>query len=121
MKKDLEIRALGMAVPLHQPPQGCLFHPNRGSQYCSHDYQKKAQAYGLRTSMTGNGNCYDSASVETFFKSLKAELIWRQRWPTMRQATAGIFLYINGFYNTHRRHSYLGGISSLAFAAEVAL
>jgi hypothetical protein len=71
------------------------------------DYQKKLQAYGLRPSMSGKGNCYDNASVETFFKSLKAELIWRQSWPTRRQAEAAIFQYINGFYNTRRRHSYL--------------
>ncbi len=90
------------------------------SQYCSYDYQKKLQAYGLRPSMSGKGNCYDNASVETFFKSLKAELIWRQSWPTRRQAEAAIFQYINGFYNTRRRHSYLGGISPLAFEAKVA-
>jgi monoamine oxidase len=95
-------------------------HSDRGSQYCSYDYQKKLQAYGLRPSMSGKGNCYDNASVETFFKSLKAELIWRQKWPTRRQAEAAIFQYINGFYNTRRRHSYLGGISPLAFEAKVA-
>ena len=120
MKKDLAIRALDMAVRLRQPPEGCLFHSDRGSQYCSYDYQKKRQAYGLRPSMSGKGNCYDNASVETFFKSLKAELIWRQSWPTRRQAEAAIFQYINGFYNTRRRHSYLGGISPLAFEAKVA-
>jgi putative transposase len=61
-----------------------------------------------------------NASVETFFKSLKAELIWRQNWPTRRQAETAIFQYINGFYNARRRHSYLGGISPLAFEAKVA-
>ena len=108
------------AKRLRQPPKGCLFHSDRGSQYCSYDYQKKLQAYGLRPSMSGKGNCYDNASVETFFKSLKAELIWRQSWPTRRQAEAAIFQYINGFYNTRRRQSYLGGISPLAFEAKVA-
>lgn len=120
MKKDLAIRALDMAVRLRNPPPGCLFHSDRGSQYCSYDYQKKLQAYGLRPSMSGKGNCYDNSAVETFFKSLKAELIWRQSWPTRRQAEAAIFQYINGFYNTRRRHSYLGGISPLAFEAKVA-
>ena len=85
VKKDLAIRALDMAVNLRKPAQGCIFHSDRGSQYCSYDYQKKLQAYGLRPSMSGKGNCYDNASVETFFKSLKAELIWRQKWPTRRQ------------------------------------
>jgi len=116
----LDCRAADMAVRLRQPPEGCLFHSDRGSQYCSYDYQKKLQAHGLRPSMSGKGNCYDNASVETFFKSLKAELIWRQKWPTRRQAEAAIFQYINGFYNTRRRHSYLGGISPLAFEAKVA-
>ncbi|WP_340268829.1 IS3 family transposase, partial [Sphingobium mellinum] len=61
-----------------------------------------------------------NAVAETFFKSLKAELIWRQSWQTRRQAEAAIFQYINGFYNTRRRHSYLGAISPLAFEAKVA-
>ena len=70
--------------------------------------------------MSGKGNCYDNASVETFFKSLKAEPIWQKNWPTRRQAETAIFQYINGFYITRRRHSYLGGISPLAFEAKVA-
>jgi putative transposase len=78
------------------------------------------QANGLRALMSGKGNCYDNASVETFFKTLKVELIWRQTWPTRRPAEAAIFQYINGFYNTRRRHSYLSGISPLAFEAKVA-
>jgi transposase InsO family protein len=108
-----------MAVNLRQPAEGCIFHSDRGSQYCAYDYQKKLQAYGLRQSMSGKGNCYDNVSVEAFFKLLKAELIWRQSWPTRRQAEAAIFQYINGFYDTRRRHSYLGGISPLAFEAKV--
>ena len=120
MKKDLAIRALDMALNLRQPAEGCIFHSDRGSQYCSYDYQKKLQAYGLRPSMSGKGNCYDNASVETFFKSLKAELIWRKKWQTRRETETAIFQYINGFYNSRRRHSYLGGISPLAFEAKVA-
>ena len=92
----------------------------RGSQYGSHDFQKKLLAHGLLASMSGKGNCFDNAAVETFFKSLKAEWLWRQNWPTRRQATTAIFQYINGFYNPRRRHSYLGGISPLAFEARVA-
>lgn len=120
MKKDLAIRALEMAINLRQPPKGCIFHSDRGSQYCSYDFQKTLQAHGLRPSMSGKGNCYDNAAVETFFKSLKAEVLWRQSWPTRRQAETAIFQYINGFYNPRRRHSYLGGISPLAFEAKVA-
>ena len=120
MKKDLAIRALEMAINLRQPPKGCIFHSDRGSQYCSYDFQKTLQAHGLRPSMSGKGNCYDNAAVETFFKSLKAEVLWRQTWPTRRQAETAIFQYINGFYNPRRRHSYLGGISPLAFEVKVA-
>jgi putative transposase len=89
-------------------------------RYCTYDYQKKLQAHGLQPSMSSKDNCYDNASVETFFKTIKAELIWRQSWPTRRQAETAIFQYINGFYNARRRHSYLGGISPLAFEARVA-
>ena len=120
MKKDLAIQALDMAVKLRNPPQGCIVHNDRGSQYCAYDYQKRLQRYGLTPSMSGKGNCYDNASVETFFKTIKAELIWRQSWPTRRQAEAAIYSYINGFYNARRRHTYLGGISPLAFEAKVA-
>jgi putative transposase len=97
-----------------------LQRPVESAQYCAYDYQKKLQQYGLTPSMSGKGNCYDNASVEAFFKTIKAELIWRQSWPTRRQAEAAIFGYINGFYNARRRHSYLGGISPLAFEAKVA-
>ena len=120
MKKDLAIRALDMAANLRNPPKDCIFHSDRGSQFCAYDYQKRLQKYELTPSMSGKGNCYDNAAVETFFKSLKAELIWRQSWPTRRQTEAAIFQYINGFYNTRRRHSYLGSISPLAFEAKVA-
>jgi transposase InsO family protein len=120
MKRDLAIRALDMAAALRNPPLGCIFHSDRGSQYCAYDYQKKLQKYGLTPSMSGKGNCYDNASVETFFKTIKAELIWRHSWPTRRQAETAIFQYINGFYNPRRRHSYLGGISPLAFERKVA-
>ncbi|WP_408734736.1 IS3 family transposase [Komagataeibacter europaeus] len=70
--------------------------------------------------MSGKGNCSDNAAVETFFRSLKVERLWRQNWPTHRQATAAIFPYINGFYNPCRHHSYLGSICPFAFAARVA-
>jgi hypothetical protein len=64
MKKDLAIRALDMAVHLRNPLPSCLFHSDRGSQYCSYDYQKKLQVHGLRPSMSGKGNCYDNATVK---------------------------------------------------------
>ena len=105
---------------LRSPPFGCIFHSDRGSQYCSHDYRKVLREHGLQASMSGKGNCYDNAAVETFFKTIKAELIWRKSWKTRRQAETAIFQYINGFYNPRRRHSALAGKSPLAFERQVA-
>jgi len=115
MKRDLAIRALDMAVALRRPPEGCIHHSDRGSQYCSHDYQKLLRQHGFKVSMSGKGNCYDNAAIETFFKTIKAELIWRRPWPTRRHAELAIFEYINGFYNPRRKHSALGWKSPLAF------
>ncbi len=97
MKKDLAIRALDMAVALRRPPKGCIHHSDRGSQYCSHDYQKLLKKHGFKVSMSGKGNCYDNAVVETFFKTIKAEMIWRNIWHTRKQAHIALFKYINGF------------------------
>jgi len=120
MKRDLAIRALKMAIALRRPPKGCIHHSDRGSQYCSHDYQKILRQHGFKVSMSGKGNCYDNAAMETFFKTIKAELIWRFSWPTRRAAEIAIFQYINGFYNPRRRHSTLGGKSPLAFEKKAA-
>jgi putative transposase len=70
--------------------------------------------------MSGKGNCYDNAAVETFFKTIKAELIWHDTWETLRQAEMAIFEYINGFYNPRRHHSALGWKSPVAFERKVA-
>lgn len=120
MKRDLAIRALKMAIALRNPPKGCIHHTDRGSQYCSHDYQKLLRQHGFKVSMSGKGNCYDNAVVETFFKTIKAELLWQQSWETRRAAEMAIFEYINGFYNPRRRHSALGWKSPLAFEAKAA-
>ena len=120
MKRDLAIRALNMAIALRRPPKGCIHHTDRGSQYCSHDYQKILRQAGFQVSMSGTGNCYDNATVETFFKKIKAELLWQRSWRTRRDAEIAIFEYINGFYNPRRRHSALGWKSPLAFERKVA-
>jgi len=120
MKRDLAIRALNMAIALRRPPKGCIHHSDRGSQYCSHDYQKILRQHGFKVSMSGKGNCYDNAAMETFFKTIKAELIWRQSWQTRRDVEVAIFEYINGFYNPRRRHSALGWKSPLAFERKAA-
>lgn len=120
MKRDLAIRALNMALALRRPPKGCIHHTDRGSQYCSHDYQKILRQHGFKVSMSGTGSCYDNAAVETFFKTIKAELLWQQSWQTRRDAEIAIFEYINGFYNPRRRHSALGWKSPLAFERKAA-
>ena len=120
MKKDLAIRALDMAVALRRPAKNCIHHSDRGSQYCSHEYQARLKTHGFKVSMSGKGNCYDNAVMETFFKTIKSELIWRQTWQTRHQAEAAIFRYINGFYNPRRKHSALGYKSPLAFEAKAA-
>ena len=139
MKRDLAIRALKMAIAFRAPPKGCIFHSDRCSQYCSHDYQKILRQHGFQASMSGTGNCYEfkdglrsrsddlgdhlkslNAAVETFFKTIKAELLWQRSWRTRRDAGIAIFEYINGFYNPRRRHSALGWKSPLAFEAKAA-
>ena len=120
MKKDLAIRALNMAIALRRPPKGCIHHTDRGSQYCSHDYQEILKKHGLTASMSGKGNCYDNAAVESFFKSLKAEMVWRKNWQTRREVEVALFEYINGFYNPRRRHSALGWKSPVAFERKAA-
>jgi len=120
LKRDLAIRALNMAIALRRPPPGCIHHTDRGSQYCSHDYQKRLRECSFKVSMSGRGNCYDNAAVETFFKTIKAELIWRRTWQTRRQAEIAIFEYVNGFYNPRRRHSTLGGKSPIQFERKAA-
>jgi len=120
MKRTLAIRALNMAIALRKPPRGCIHHSDRGSQYCSHDYRKILRQHGFKASMSGKGNCYDNAAMETFFKTIKAELIWRQVWQTRRDVEVAIFEYIHGFYDPRRRHSALGWKSPLAFERKAA-
>jgi putative transposase len=119
-KRDIAIRAFDMAVPLRDPSAGCIFHSDRGSQYASKDFKTRLEAYKVVPSMSGKGKCCDNAAMETFFKTIKAEIIWRHRWHTRRQTHAPIFNCINGLCNPRRRHSYLGGISPLAFKAKAA-
>jgi hypothetical protein len=95
-------------------------HTDRGSQYCSHDYQKILRKHGFKVSMSGKGNCYDNAAVETFFKTIKAELIWRHPWGMRRQAEMSIAECINGFDNPRRRHSALRWKRPVAFERKVA-
>ena len=115
MKKDLPLRALKQAIALRQPPKGCIHHCDRGSQYCSDAYQQLLENHGFQVSMSGKGNCYDNAAMESFFKTIKAELIWRTIFMTREQAKREIASYIDGFYNPVRRHSTLGFTSPIKF------
>jgi putative transposase len=117
MKKDLAMRALRRAIALRSPPKDVVHHSDRGSQYCSADYQKILKDGGFVLSMSGKGNCYDNAMVETVFKTLKAELIWRTIFLSRSAAEIAIGRYIDGFYNPVRRHSALGYKSACDFEA----
>ena len=107
--------ALQMAIGRRQPPAGLLHHSDRGSQYASAQYQAVLQTYRFTVSMSGTGNCFDNAAMESFFGTLKAEWINRQSYQTRDQARQDIVSYIEGFYNVIRRHSTLGYRSPLEF------
>jgi putative transposase len=107
MTRELVLRALHMAVQNRHPPQGLIHHTDRGSQYASHDYRRALEAYGMVCSMSAKGRCYDNAVAESFFHSLKVELIHGQRSESREQAQSAIFKYMEVFYNTKRLHSAL--------------
>ena len=111
----LVIAALHMALGRRQPPAGLLHHSDRGSQYASAQYQAVLQAHRCTVSMSGTGNCFDNAAMESFFGTLKAERINGQSYQTRDQARQDIVSYIEGFYNVTRRHSTLGYRSPLEF------
>jgi putative transposase len=113
-------RIVGRALATRQPPAGLIHHSDRGSQYCSDDYQRLLKRAGMIPSMSGKGNCYDNAMVETVFKTIKSELVWRTSFQTRRHAEIAIGRYIDGFYNPRRRHSALGYRSPVAFEAAMA-
>jgi transposase InsO family protein len=107
--------ALQMAIGRRQPPPGLLHHSDRGSQYASLQYQAVLQAHRFTISMSGTGNCFDNAALESFFGTLKTELINDPSYQTRDQARQDIVSYIEAFYNVTRRHSTLGYRSPLEF------
>lgn len=115
LHRRLAIAALQTALTMRRPPEGLIHHSDRGSQYCSVDYQATLRRHGIRISMSGKGNCYDNAMVETFFKTLKSELVWRTTFFTRADAERDIARYIDGFYNPVRRHSALDYLSPAQF------
>ena len=118
---DLAERALTMALANRAPMAGLLHHSDRGSQYAATSYQRVLDAHGLIPSMSRKGNCWDNACVESFFGTLKRELVYHRRYATREEATQDIFEYIEVFYNRQRRHSTLGYHSPAEYEAKAAV
>jgi putative transposase len=115
LHQELARAALRKALIMRRPAPGLIHHSDRGSQYCSTDYQAELRKHGILISMSGKGNCYDNAMVETFFKTLKSELVWHTMFETRREAEQAIGRYIDMFYNPVRRHSALDFTSPAQF------
>ena len=111
LRTDLVADALTDAVNRRRPTPGVVFHSDRGCQYTSTQYANLARDSGVRLSVGRKGQCWDNAVAESFFATVKTELIHRRAWPTRKAATSAIFDYIEGWYNTRRRHSTLGYLS----------
>jgi len=115
MGRELAVRALQMAYWRKKPAGGLIHHSDRGSQYASFDYQGTLKDCGMRASMSRKGCCYDNAAAESFFATLKKELVHLRRFATHEQAKAEIFEYIEVFYNRMRRHSKIGNLAPAEF------
>lgn len=118
LERALTLDALRMAVGHRQPPAGVLHHSDRGSQYACGDYQALLTQHGMRCSMSRKGDCWDNAVVESFFATLKAELVDDADWATREEARTALFAYIEGWYNRQRRHSSLGYRSPVQYEQE---
>ncbi len=115
LRASLVTDAFLMATINRQPKPGLIFHSDRGIQYASKECRNLLSLYGIIQSMSGKGDCWDNACAETFFKTLKMELIRNQNFKSMQNARTDIFEYIEAYYNTERRHSKLGYKSPNAF------
>jgi len=115
MTKNLVAQSLFRAISVKRPAAGLIHHSDRGSQYCSHEYRKLLDQFGMRASMSGTGNCYDNAPMESFWGTLKTELVFHRRYETRREAIRDITEYIEIFYNRQRRQKRLGYLSPAAF------
>jgi len=116
---ELVSKALSMALLNRCPTNKLILHSDRGSQYSSRDYQEIMESHGLVCSMSGTGNCYDNAAMESFFHSLKTEWTDHYRYETRSVARASIFEYIEIFYNRQRRHSYANRMAPMQYEAMV--
>ena len=115
LSDQLIINAFKQAWQHRQPLPGLIVHSDRGSQYCSRCFKELLDIHRYRQSMSSTGNCYDNAITESFFATLKVELIYDERYRTRNQARRSIFKYIEIFYNRDRIHSSIGGVSPEQF------
>jgi putative transposase len=120
LRADLPLAALRMAISVQRPGAGLIHHSDRGVQYASADYCKVMQSAGFQASMSRKADCYDNAPMESFFHTLKTELVHHRHYATRAEATRDIFAYIEGFYNRTRRHSAIGYISPIEMELKAA-
>ena len=119
LRTDLIDRALTNAVTSRRPAPGVIFHSDRGCQYTSAQFRCLADQHGVRLSVGRRGQCWDNAVAESFFATIKTELLDRRPWPTRTAAHKAIFNWIEGWYNTRRRHSTLDYFSPAAYEARI--
>ena len=105
LRKELCLSAINMAISARSPGAGLVHHSDRGVQYASDDYRCLLEEHGIEVSMSRVGNCYDNAAMESFFKTLKTELVHHEDYQTTEEARRSIFEYIECWYNRRRRHS----------------
>jgi len=117
LRTELARDALDMALEQRRPGAGLLHHSDRGVQYASDDYQARLAGRQITASMSGRGDCWDNAVMESFWATLKTELVHHEHYRTREQARASIFEYIEVFYNRQRLHSAIGYVSPEAFEA----
>ena len=116
--KDLVIKSLLMAEAMKKPGEGLIHHSDRGSQYCSSDFVKVLYRFDMKASMSRKGNCYDNAPMESFWGTMKNELVYQTRYATRKQAIKEITEYIEIFYNRQRRQARLGYLSPVAYGQQ---
>jgi putative transposase len=117
MRTELVVDALQMAITRRKPAPGLIHHSDQGGQYVSLGFGQAAGGAGIARSMGSRGDCFDNAVAESFFATLKKELIHRRAWPTRRELIGEVFDYVETFYNRRRRHSTLGMLSPAQFEA----
>jgi len=115
LSRELALSALQLALTRRRPPPGLVHHTDRGSQYASHEYRQVLDEHDMRCSMSAAGNCYDNAVAESFFATLKKELVHGCAFETRSEAYDAISNYIENYYNAKRRHSAVGNESPINF------